>query len=127
MVRCGCASSAWHSNRELSRVTPRVLAARVHSNIYGTSIKGVEDVRAAGKTCLLDIDVQGAELVKKTNLNAIFIFVAPPSYEELERRLRGARRRPAHVQRPTSLAPTVWPVRAWQGAARRQRRRSRRG
>ena len=32
--------------------------ARVHSNMYGTSIKGVEDVRAAGKTCLLDIDVQ---------------------------------------------------------------------
>ena len=32
---------------------------------------------------------QGAELVKKTNLNAVFVFVAPPSYEELERRLRG--------------------------------------
>lgn len=32
--------------------------ARVHSNMYGTSVKGVEDVRAAGKTCLLDIDVQ---------------------------------------------------------------------
>jgi guanylate kinase len=63
--------------------------ARVHSNMYGTSVKGVEDVRAAGKTCLLDIDVQGAELVKKTNLDAVFVFVAPPSYEELERRLRG--------------------------------------
>ena len=32
--------------------------AHVHSNMYGTSVKGVEDVRAAGKTCLLDIDVQ---------------------------------------------------------------------
>ena len=32
---------------------------------------------------------QGAELVKKTSLGAIFVFVAPPSYEELERRLRG--------------------------------------
>ena len=63
--------------------------ARVHSNIYGTSIKAVEAVQAKGKTCLLDIDVQGAELVKKTNLNAKFIFVAPPSFEELERRLRG--------------------------------------
>ena len=28
-------------------------------------------------------------MVKKTNLNAVFVFVAPPSYEELERRLRG--------------------------------------
>lgn len=63
--------------------------ARVHSNMYGTSIKAVEAVQDSGKTCLLDIDVQGAELVKKTALNAKYVFVAPPSFEELERRLRG--------------------------------------
>ena len=63
--------------------------ARVHGNIYGTSIKAVEAVQTAGKVCLLDIDVQGAELVKKTTLNARFVFVAPPSFEELEKRLRG--------------------------------------
>jgi len=63
--------------------------ARVHSNIYGTSIAGVSAVSSAGKTCLLDIDVQGAELVKRTNLNARFLFVAPPSFADLEQRLRG--------------------------------------
>lgn len=63
--------------------------ARVHSKIYGTSIAGVQAVSGAGKTCLLDIDVQGAQLVKKTDLNARFIFIAPPSFSELEQRLRG--------------------------------------
>ena len=41
------------------------------------------------RLCLARGVAQGAELVKKTNLNAVFVFVAPPSYEELERRLRG--------------------------------------
>jgi len=63
--------------------------ARVHSNIYGTSIAAVKAVSDSGKTCLLDIDVQGAELVKKTNLNARFVFVSPPSFDDLESRLRG--------------------------------------
>ena len=44
---------------------------------------------AAGKCCVLDIDVQGARLVRRSKLNAIFVFIAPPSTEELERRLRG--------------------------------------
>lgn len=63
--------------------------ARVHANIYGTSIAAVRSVGAAGKTCLLEIDVQGADQVKNTDLNARFVFIAPPSYEELEQRLRG--------------------------------------
>ena len=63
--------------------------ARVHSNIFGTSIAAVRAVSEVGKTCLLDIDVQGAESVKKTDLNARFIFVAPPSMDDLETRLRG--------------------------------------
>lgn len=49
----------------------------------------LQAVTAAGKTCLLDIDVQGADSVKKTDLDARFIFVAPPCYEALEQRLRG--------------------------------------
>lgn len=63
--------------------------ARVHANLYGTSIAAVRDVSEQGKTCLLDIDVQGAELVKKTDLKARFLFVAPPRFDELEKRLRG--------------------------------------
>ncbi|KAK9809154.1 hypothetical protein WJX72_010332 [[Myrmecia] bisecta] len=63
--------------------------AYVHDNIYGTSLKAVQDVAAKGKCCLLDIDVQGARQVRKSGLRAIFVFIAPPSEEELEHRLRG--------------------------------------
>jgi len=57
-------------------------------NMYGTSIQAVQDVIQSGKVCLLDIDMQGVINVKKTNLNPYYIFVSPPSMEELERRLR---------------------------------------
>ena len=63
--------------------------AQVHTNLYGTSFSAVEAVVAEGKTCLLDIDVQGAEKVKASHLEARYVFIAPPSHEELERRLRG--------------------------------------
>lgn len=43
----------------------------------------------SGKTCILDIDVQGAEQVKKANIAARYVFIAPPSFSELEKRLRG--------------------------------------
>lgn len=43
---------------------------------------------ATGKTCILDIDSQGVLAVKKTQLNARFLFIAPPSMQELEARLR---------------------------------------
>lgn len=63
--------------------------AQVHANYYGTSIAAVRAVADAGKACLLEIDVQGADQVKKTDLGARFLFIAPPSFEELEHRLRG--------------------------------------
>ena len=63
--------------------------AHVHENIYGTSLAAVEAVATKGQVCVLDIDVQGAEIVKKSTLDALFVFIAPPSMEELEKRLRG--------------------------------------
>ena len=63
--------------------------AHVHSNLYGTSLAAIAAVRDAGKVCILDLDVQGAESVKRAALGAVFVFIAPPSMEELERRLRG--------------------------------------
>ena len=63
--------------------------AHVHENIYGTSLAAVEAVAKKGRVCVLDIDVQGAEIVKKSSLDAVFVFVSPPSMEELEARLRG--------------------------------------
>ncbi|URE08957.1 guanylate kinase [Musa troglodytarum] len=62
--------------------------ASVHGNLYGTSIEAVEAVTDSGKRCILDIDVQGARSVRARSLDAIFIFICPPSFEELEERLR---------------------------------------
>ncbi|XP_042417434.1 guanylate kinase 1-like isoform X2 [Zingiber officinale] len=62
--------------------------ASVHENLYGTSIEAVEVVTDSGKRCILDIDVQGARSVRASSLDAIFVFICPPSFEELEKRLR---------------------------------------
>ena len=62
--------------------------AEVHGNIYGTSFDAVSLVQQDGKICVLDIDVQGLEAVKKTHLRPKTIFIAPPSHQELEKRLR---------------------------------------
>lgn len=64
--------------------------AEVHSNFYGTSKKFVESELEKGKHLLFDLDVQGTDSFKayfKDKANAIFI--APPSIEVLETRLRG--------------------------------------
>lgn len=63
----------------------------MHNNLYGTSIRAVQNVAAAGKCCILDIDVQGARQVRKRSdqIRAIFVFLKPPSFGELEKRLRG--------------------------------------
>nr|CAD1837658.1 unnamed protein product [Ananas comosus var. bracteatus] len=63
-------------------------SALVHGNLYGTSVEAVEAVTDAGKRCILDIDVQGARSVRASALEAIFIFICPPAFEELEKRLR---------------------------------------
>ena len=62
--------------------------AEVFGNFYGTSWKQLRSAQAAGKDVLLDIDVQGHAQVRKRLPEAVSIFVLPPSYRELERRLR---------------------------------------
>lgn len=63
--------------------------AEVHGTLYGTPKSSVDAVTANGAVCILDIDVQGAEQVKRSGLRALFVFIAPPSFEALEARLRG--------------------------------------
>ena len=65
--------------------------AQVHGNYYGTSLEAVETVQRQGKLCILDIDVQGVQTIKSDNKlpDALYVFVAPPSVENLEERLRG--------------------------------------
>ncbi|MFN2352921.1 MAG: guanylate kinase [Desulfopila sp.] len=64
--------------------------ADVHGNLYGTSRPGVQQQIDQGVDVILDIDVQGADIIRKCReLNTTFIFLAPPSLDELEKRLRG--------------------------------------
>ncbi|XP_006614004.1 guanylate kinase isoform X2 [Apis dorsata] len=57
-------------------------------NMYGTSKRAVEEVQQMGKVCVLDIEIQGVEQVKRSSLDPLYIFIKPPSIEELEKRLR---------------------------------------
>lgn len=63
--------------------------AQFSGNYYGTTVESVNKVTKSGKTCILDIDMQGVKSVKKTDLNARFLFVAPPSVDALRERLTG--------------------------------------
>ncbi|CAK1363297.1 Guanylate kinase [Cercospora beticola] len=63
--------------------------AQFGSNFYGTSVQAVKDVAEQGRTCILDIEMEGVKQVKKTDLNARYLFLQPPSVEILEQRLRG--------------------------------------
>lgn len=62
--------------------------ATVFGNIYGTSWKELRRLQTAGKDVLLDIDVQGHRQVRKRLPEAVSVFVLPPSFQELARRLR---------------------------------------
>lgn len=65
-------------------------SAEVHGNLYGTSFEAVRSVAAAGRVCILDIDVQGVASCRRAGFEVgAFVFVAPPDVAELERRLRG--------------------------------------
>jgi guanylate kinase len=64
--------------------------AVVHGrNRYGTVRDTVERAMAEGKSVLLEIDLQGARQVKQTMPDANFVFLAPPSWDEMVRRLVG--------------------------------------
>jgi guanylate kinase len=64
--------------------------AVVHGHAkYGTPRGPVEAALASGRPALLEIDLQGARQVRETAPEALFVFLAPPSWEELVRRLVG--------------------------------------
>ena len=65
-----------------------MLTCLVSNNYYGTTIAAVEAVSQLGQKCILDIEMEGVQNVKKTNLNARFVFIKPPSMDELARRLK---------------------------------------
>jgi guanylate kinase len=63
-------------------------SATVHGARYGTSRDQVERALAAGRTIVLDIDVQGARNVRAAMPSALTVFIEPPSTEVLRRRLQ---------------------------------------
>jgi len=58
-------------------------------NLYGTSMQAMKESLAAGATILLDIEPRGAKEIKKKFRGGVFVFVLPPSQEELLKRLEG--------------------------------------
>jgi len=64
--------------------------AEVHGNLYGTSKSVIDNLVKEGKDVILDIDVQGAlQVMEKVGKNGVFIFIAPPTLQDLEKRLTG--------------------------------------
>jgi len=64
--------------------------AQVHGNTYGTSYQAVEAISKSNRICLLDVDTRGVKSIKNIpTFQAKFVFIAPPSIQALEDRLRG--------------------------------------
>jgi len=63
--------------------------AEVHGNLYGTSRTRTSELLDSGRDVLLDIDVQGAAQIRDKNIDAVFIFILPPSMDILRERLTG--------------------------------------
>ncbi len=61
--------------------------ANVHGNFYGTPKVNVEKMLDEGKDVILEIDIQGALQVKENFKEGVFIFILPPSMEELKQRI----------------------------------------
>lgn len=61
--------------------------ANVHGRRYGTSRKAIEERIALGADVVLEIDYQGALQIKQAFVNAVLVFILPPSWDELRARL----------------------------------------
>lgn len=64
-------------------------SAEVYGHLYGTPRMPVEHHLANGRDVLLEIDIQGAAMVKRAMPEAVLVFIEPPSLDELSARLRG--------------------------------------
>ncbi|HHL39525.1 MAG TPA: guanylate kinase [Deltaproteobacteria bacterium] len=73
---------------EMVRTDRFVEYAEVHGNRYGTSARDLAALLDSGEDVILDIDVQGAEKVRRSVEGGVYIFILPPSLETCEARLR---------------------------------------
>ena len=63
--------------------------AKVHDNFYGSDGRWVDRELGDGRDLLFDIDVQGGHQIREARPEATLVLIVPPSWDELERRLRG--------------------------------------
>lgn len=75
--------------RELIREGAFIEHAEVYGNMYGTLRAPMEDAIAAGNIYLVEIDVQGALQLMALDVPGLYVFIAPPDFETLRRRLAG--------------------------------------
>jgi guanylate kinase len=79
--------------------------ARYNGNYYGTPRPAIEELVDTGRSVLMEIDTQGALMVKRIFPEALLIFVEPPSLAELQRRLEGrGTNSPEDIQRRMAIA-----------------------
>ena len=71
--------------------------AKVFKNYYGTASESVNCHLNKGEDVLIELDVQGAQTLRKINYKAVFIFMMPPSLKELEARLNKRGTEPANI------------------------------
>jgi guanylate kinase len=64
-------------------------SAEVYGNLYGTPRSPVQTELVSGNDVILEIDIQGAGMVKRALPEAVLVFIEPPSFDELSARLRG--------------------------------------
>lgn len=84
--------------QEMLRRNELLESANVYGNWYGVPKKPVKEALAKGQDIIVKVDVQGAATIKKILPQAVFIFVTPPSIEELNQRLK-ARNTESKVER----------------------------
>ncbi|RYH01091.1 guanylate kinase [archaeon] len=70
-------------------IIPYIEHAEVHGNLYGTRQDAVDSIHKHHKVCILDLDVKGVQQLKALGFSAHYIFLTPPSLQDLEDRLRG--------------------------------------
>lgn len=89
--------------------------AEVHGNLYGTSREALMDLVDRGIDVILDVDSQGALQIKKRHKEGVFIYVLPPSFEDLKNRLK-ERRSESHeemVRRLKKAKEEIWNYREY--------------
>ncbi|MEX1270859.1 MAG: guanylate kinase [Acidimicrobiia bacterium] len=90
--------------------------AEYGGHLYGTPVESVREARVQSEVVILDIDLEGAKQVRGVFPDAILVWIAPPSFEELEKRLRSRgdtdeaaiARRLDRARRDMALAPSLF-------------------